>query len=100
MELATREGISVTQLQLKMVSPLPEADLREFFNSVEKVIVAELNFSGQVNAQIRSKFLLPTISMTKCEGLPFYAEEVLEKLRAVAGHRADALVDDGLAPRK
>jgi 2-oxoglutarate ferredoxin oxidoreductase subunit alpha len=90
MELAAKEGISVAQLQLKMVSPLPVADLKEFMQSVEKVVVAELNYSGQVNNLIRSQFLTPTISMTKCEGLPFYAEEVLEKLRAIHGGKVTA----------
>jgi 2-oxoglutarate ferredoxin oxidoreductase subunit alpha len=89
-ELAQKEGISVAQLQLKMVQPLPTADLKEFFESVEKVIVAELNYSGQVNGLIRSQFLIPTISMTKVEGLPFYAEEILNKLREVAGVKAPA----------
>ncbi len=89
-EQATKEGISVAQLQLKMVCPLPTADLKEFLNSVEKVVVAELNYSGQVNGFIRSQFLVPTISMTKCEGLPFYAEEILDKLRAVAGGKVTA----------
>lgn len=90
MDLANAEGLSVAQLQLKMVSPLPENDIREFLNSVEKVVVAELNYGGQVNNVIRSKFLIPTISYTKCEGLPFYAEEILEKLRAVAGGEKSA----------
>lgn len=90
MELANQEGLSVTQLQLKMVCPLPEADLRNFFDSVEQAIVAELNHSGQVNQFIRSQFLIPTLSLTKSEGLPFYAEEILEKLRAVAGGKQAA----------
>ncbi len=84
-EMAIKEGLSVAQLQLKMVHPLPEADIREFLNSVEQVIVAELNYTGQLNQIFRSKFLLPTIALTKCEGLPFYAEEVLAKIKAVAG---------------
>ena len=85
MDLAAKEGISVAQLQLKMVYPLPEADVRDFIESVEKVVVAELNHSGQVNSAIRSQFLIPTISLTKASGLPFHAEEIAEKLRAIAG---------------
>jgi 2-oxoglutarate/2-oxoacid ferredoxin oxidoreductase subunit alpha len=90
MELAAAEGISVTQLQLKMVTPLPEAEVREFVNSVEKVVVAELNYSGQVNTFLRSQLLLPTISFTKATGMPFYADEILEKLREIAGIKAPA----------
>jgi len=82
-DMAAKAGIPVAHLQLKMVYPLPEADIREFLNSVEEVIVAELNWSGQFNQLFRSHFLVPTIAMTKCEGLPFFAEEILAKIKAV-----------------
>jgi 2-oxoglutarate/2-oxoacid ferredoxin oxidoreductase subunit alpha len=85
MELAAKEGITVAQLQLKMVYPLPEADVLEFVKSVDKVVVAELNYSGQLNNYIRSKLLLPTISFTKTSGMPFYADEILTMIRDVAG---------------
>jgi len=84
MEMINKEGGSVALLQCKMVSPIPEADVKEFLASVETVVVAEINHSGQFNQMIRSKFLVPTISFTKCEGLPFYAEEVYAKLKAIA----------------
>ncbi len=90
-EMALKEGISVTLLQIKMVYPLPEADIRAFLSSVQQVVVAEINYSGQLNQIFRSKFLVPTISMTKCEGLPFYAEEVLAQIKAVAGGQMAAL---------
>ncbi len=83
-DMAAKAGIPVAHLQVKMVYPLPEADIKEFLSSVEQVIVAELNYSGQYNQLFRSRFLLPTIAMTKCEGLPFYAEEILAKIQAVA----------------
>jgi 2-oxoglutarate ferredoxin oxidoreductase subunit alpha len=84
MELAAKEGISAALLQVKMIFPIPEAEIREFIESVEQVIVAELNYGGQYNQIFRSKFLIDSISLTKCEGLPFYAEEVAAKLKAVA----------------
>lgn len=42
-ELANKEGMSVAHLQVKMVSPLPEAEIKAFLDSVEKVVVAEIN---------------------------------------------------------
>jgi 2-oxoglutarate ferredoxin oxidoreductase subunit alpha len=83
-DLAAKAGIPVAHLQMKMAYPLPENDIREFLSSVEQVIVAEINYSGQFNQIFRSKFLVPTISFTKCEGLPFYAEEILAKIKSVA----------------
>lgn len=82
-DMAAKAGIPVAHLQMKMVFPLPEADIREFLSSVEEVIVAELNWSGQFNQLFRSHFLVPTIALTKCEGLPFYAEEIFAKLKSV-----------------
>ena len=69
--MAIAEGVSVAQLQLKMVQPLPEEDIREFINSVDQIIIAELNYGGQFNQIFRSRFLIPTHSLTKCDGLPF-----------------------------
>jgi len=83
-DMAAKAGIPVAHLQLKMVYPLPEADVREFLGSVEEVIIAELNYSGQFNQIFRSHFLVPTIAFTKCEGLPFFAEEVFKKIQDVA----------------
>ncbi len=83
--------MSVAQLQLKMVQPLPEADIQEFINSVDQIIIAELNYGGQFNQMFRSRFLLPTHQLTKCDGLPFYAEEIVAKIKAVAaGEKAAA----------
>ncbi len=82
-EMAIKEGLSVAQLQLKMVHPLPETDIQEFLNTVDQVIIAELNYGGQFNQIFRSRFLLPTHSLTKCDGLPFYAEEIVAKIKAV-----------------
>jgi 2-oxoglutarate ferredoxin oxidoreductase subunit alpha len=96
-DMAAKEGIQVAHLQLKMVQPLPEADIREFLATVDQVIVAELNFSGQLNQILRARFLIPTISFTKCEGLPFYAEEVLAKIKAVDAGAEKPVVGTAMA---
>lgn len=84
LEMARQAGISAAQLQVKMVYPLPEADIREFLSTVDQVIIAELNFIGQFNYLFRSKFLINTVSFAKAEGLPFYAEEIFAKIKEVA----------------
>src|SRR5258706_9992807 len=83
-DMAVKEGLSVAQLQLKMVQPLPEADIQEFLGTVDQIIIAELNYGGQFNQIFRSRFLLPTHSLTKCDGLPFYAEEIVAKIKEVS----------------
>jgi 2-oxoglutarate ferredoxin oxidoreductase subunit alpha len=96
-DMAAKAGIPVAHLQLKMVYPLPEADIREFLASVEQVIVAEINYSGQFNQILRSHFLVPTISLTKSEGLPFVAEEILAKIRSVAAGSEKPVVGAALS---
>ncbi|MFA5974598.1 MAG: 2-oxoacid:acceptor oxidoreductase subunit alpha [Elusimicrobiota bacterium] len=96
-EMAIQQGLSVAQLQLKMVYPLPEADLLEFLQSVEQVLIAELNYMGQLNQLFQSKFLIPTQTLTKCEGLPFFAEEILAKLKEMSGSAKAAAQGERLA---
>jgi len=96
-DLAAKAGIPVAHLQLKMVCPLPQADIREFLSSVEQVIVAEINYSGQLNQLLRSYFLVPTLSLTKCDGLPFYADEILAKIKSVAAGSEKPVMGAALA---
>lgn len=96
-DMAAKAGIPVAHLQVKMVYPLPEADINEFLGSVEQVVIAELNFGGQFNQIFRSKFLVPTIPLLKCEGLPFYAEEILAKIKTVAAGNEKATAGAALA---
>jgi 2-oxoglutarate ferredoxin oxidoreductase subunit alpha len=95
--LAEKDDISVAHLQLKMVYPLPDAEVKDFLASVEQVIVAELNYSGQFNMLFRAHYLVPTIALTKCEGLPFFAEEILAKIKAVAAGTEKPMVGAALA---
>lgn len=80
---AARLGYEVAALQLKMVYPLPEEDIANFLKSVEKVIIPELNFTGQLNHLIRAKYLIDTIPLNKCAGMPFTPEEILSKIEEV-----------------
>ncbi len=80
---ANQCGYEVAALQVKMLHPLPDEEIRNFINSVQHVIVPELNFTGQFNQIIRAKYLIPTIRLNKCAGMPFTPEEIFNKVEEV-----------------
>ncbi|MBI3013409.1 MAG: 2-oxoacid:acceptor oxidoreductase subunit alpha [Elusimicrobia bacterium] len=80
---ANQSGYEVAALQVKMLHPLPDEEIKHFLKSVQHVIVPELNFTGQLSQIIRSKYLIPTIRLNKCAGMPFTPEEILNKIEEV-----------------
>lgn len=80
---ANQLGYEVAALQVKMLHPLPDEEIRNFLTSVQQVIIPELNFTGQFNQIIRAKYLIPTIRLNKCAGMPFTPEEILNKIEEV-----------------
>jgi 2-oxoglutarate ferredoxin oxidoreductase subunit alpha len=75
-------GRKIAVAHLQHLSPLPR-NTGEVVRSFRKVIVPEMNM-GQLVKIIRAEFLVDADSVTKVEGLPFFAEElereILERL--------------------
>jgi 2-oxoglutarate ferredoxin oxidoreductase subunit alpha len=76
------KGKKVDSAQLFHLNPWPH-NLGEVLRSYRKVIVPEMNM-GQLVRLIRAEFLVDADSVTKVEGLPFFADEleaaILERL--------------------
>jgi 2-oxoglutarate ferredoxin oxidoreductase subunit alpha len=77
---ARRLGISVRGLVPKILNPLPHAQMKKFFSEVSRVIVPELNFTGQLASQLRATYCVPTISLTKIKGVPLEPSEIVAKI--------------------
>jgi len=75
------EGIAIRHLHLRMLSPLPVEVIEAFAASVDKLVVCELNFSGQLNRLIRAEMQLRTSLIRKYDGVPFRPTEVVDALR-------------------
>jgi 2-oxoglutarate ferredoxin oxidoreductase subunit alpha len=77
------KGKAVAVAHLHHLHPLPR-NTGDVVRSYRKVIVPEMNM-GQLVKIIRSDFLVDAESVTKVEGIPFFAEEleqeILERLR-------------------
>ncbi|HUN65560.1 MAG TPA: 2-oxoacid:acceptor oxidoreductase subunit alpha [Bacteroidota bacterium] len=73
-EVKRREGKSVSHLHLKYLNPF-QKNLPAIFSRFRKVLVPELNL-GQLSQLLKSRYLLPTVSLTKIQGLPFRSVEI------------------------
>ncbi|MFQ5761769.1 MAG: 2-oxoacid:acceptor oxidoreductase subunit alpha, partial [Candidatus Bathyarchaeia archaeon] len=83
-DLANRRGLKVAAMQVKMLSPLPENEIREFIKPLKAVVVPELNYTGHFADLVKKTFLLQPVQLSKVEGVPFTPSEVFSKILEVA----------------
>ncbi len=83
---ATRAGVNNTRLEGYKVAHIHLRHLHPFANNLgevlaryPKVLVPELN-RGQLSRLLRAEFLVPAISFSKVQGLPFKAAEIKDKI--------------------
>jgi 2-oxoglutarate ferredoxin oxidoreductase subunit alpha len=81
---AQAKGYKVAALHLKILSPLPDRTIRDFIRSVQKVIVPECNYSGQLANLLGAKYGLQAIRVNKFGGIPFTAGEILRAIEEVS----------------
>jgi 2-oxoglutarate ferredoxin oxidoreductase subunit alpha len=83
--LAEQEEIPVAMLQVQMLSPLPVAAIEEFINTVEIVLVPEVNYQGQFAKLIQGELGVKVRSYTQYTGLPFTRMDILRKVHELMG---------------
>lgn len=76
---ALAQGLSVAQLHLRYINPLP-ADLGAIISGFKKVLIPELN-DGQLVRVIRDQYLVEAEVLDKIQGKPFLAEEILQAIK-------------------
>lgn len=84
-ERAQAEGIRVGHLHLRMICPLPTAVIEEFASRCRRILVPELNYSGQLAGWIRVHSRIEMETYDRDEGIPFLASEIHEQIVRVAG---------------
>jgi 2-oxoglutarate ferredoxin oxidoreductase subunit alpha len=92
LQLAEQEGLDVALLQIQMLMPLPVDAIREFINSVETVLVPEVNFQGQLARLIQAELGVTVHSMTRYTGLPMSRIEILRQIHQLMGLAEPELV--------
>jgi 2-oxoglutarate ferredoxin oxidoreductase subunit alpha len=80
---ARAQGKRVASIHLKVLSPLPDQAIQNFIRSVQKVIVPECNYSGQLANLLGAKYGLQAIRVNKFGGIPFTAGEILRAIEEV-----------------
>jgi 2-oxoglutarate ferredoxin oxidoreductase subunit alpha len=76
-----RAGLSVAQVHLRHLNPLP-SDLGEILQRYERVVVPEMNL-GQLATLLRARYLVDVIGYNQVRGLPFRASELAEVFKGV-----------------
>jgi 2-oxoglutarate ferredoxin oxidoreductase subunit alpha len=81
---ARTKGYKVASLHLKILSPLADDTIKAFVASVQKLIVPECNYSGQLANLLGAKYGLHPIRVNKFGGIPFTAGEILRAIEEVS----------------
>ena len=73
---ARAEGLSVGAFYPRVLGPFPTEQVKAFTSNAGRVLVPEVNFTGQLARLIRGEAGIPVESHAKCDGLPFTAEDI------------------------
>ncbi len=88
-QMAVDKGYSVGALHPKILYPQPLAKLSTFIKGCKRIIIPEVNFTGQFATLLRKRFAYDFIQLNKCIGLPFTPKEIYDKIEEVAKHVRD-----------
>ncbi|TAH53069.1 MAG: 2-oxoacid:acceptor oxidoreductase subunit alpha [Chloroflexota bacterium] len=80
---AQSEGMSVAVLYPKLLYPMPVEHIGEFIANREKIIVPELNFTGQFGRMLQAQFEREIIPLTRYGGTPLAARDVYAMIKQV-----------------
>ena len=75
---AREEGLSVGLFYPRVLGPFPADQVKAFTANASRVLIPEVNFSGQLARLVRGECGIQVESHAKCDGLPFTAEDVLD----------------------
>lgn len=79
--MARREGLTVSRLHLRHLNPFP-TNLGEVLAGFERVLLPEMN-TGQLALLLRARYLKNIETFAKVEGRPFSRQEILEKIQQI-----------------
>lgn len=82
--IANQRGVAVKALAPKLLYPFVHSEWKPFLGSIEKLLVPEMNFTGQLATLLRSTYGVPTVRLNKLKGVPFQAQEILEMIEREA----------------
>ncbi|NOX35303.1 MAG: 2-oxoacid:acceptor oxidoreductase subunit alpha [Deltaproteobacteria bacterium] len=78
---AQKEGINASSFSSMMVSPFPQKALIEFSDKCKKILIPELNFSGQFAGFTSHILKRPVEKLNFITGRPMASEDIIQKMR-------------------
>jgi 2-oxoglutarate/2-oxoacid ferredoxin oxidoreductase subunit alpha len=72
------EGVSVGSFYPRILMPFPADKVIDFVKDAKRVVVPEVNFTGQLARLIKAETGIELESVAKCDGLPFTAEAIMD----------------------
>ncbi len=78
---AGKEGISAASFSSVLLSPFPEKELKVFADKCKKILIPELNYSGQFAAFASSVLKRPVERLNFITGRPMAAEDIAQQIR-------------------
>jgi 2-oxoglutarate ferredoxin oxidoreductase subunit alpha len=95
--LAQQQDIPLAMLQVQMLSPLPVDAIQEFVDSVEIVLVPEVNYLGQFARLVQGELGIRVHSLTQYTGMPFTRLDILGKVKELMAIGEPALAGGSVA---
>jgi 2-oxoglutarate ferredoxin oxidoreductase subunit alpha len=83
---ALADGLKVAAMHPRVLNPLPESRLRGFIDSVDRVLVPEVNYQGQFAHHLAANLGITPLRFNKIGGLPFTPGEIYSKIQEVLVH--------------
>ena len=85
---ARAEGFKVAHLHVRLINPLPVDQINEFASRCKRLLIPELNFTGQFANWLRVNTDLKFETYHKDEGVPFIPNELYQEITRIAGQVA------------
>ena len=82
-DLAKQWDLPAAQLHILLMNPLPADVIYQFIDKHPRIVVAELNYTGQLAQRLRAALNIQVESFTKCTGQPFTPYELLKHIMAL-----------------
>ncbi len=82
--LAEERDLKIAHFHPILLNPLPKVALKEFADRMDRLIVVEENFTGQLAHLIRSQLDVEPMVLNKAQGIPFTSREILSFIKKVA----------------
>ena len=80
---ARAEGVKVSVFHPKLVYPMPMKALNAFLDTVDELLVPEVNYQGQLAEMLRTKTTKPITQYNIYGGLPFEPKDIVAKIKEV-----------------